>query len=200
LGQTKLLELIVEDDETIDSLAKGGTLYGLTLDDVDRMSPTELRNKLRDERKKRREDQETHERLLVDKNKKIDEYAKLKSNLPAQVLKLRQDVITATGEAILAINKLTRLRLDVHDVPGFAEHRDDIVGAVGVTFLQSLWQVQAWLTEESIWADQAFAGSRIEIRAGSERGPDLTDEQIMNLKNAGADEAARVFNIEPESY
>ncbi len=192
LGRSKMLELTIEDEETIDSFAKGGTLYGLMLDDVDRMSPTELRAKLRNERKKRKEDQETHERLLVDKNKKLDEYTRLRSDIPAQILKLRQDVITATGEIIAGINKLTRIRLDVHDVPGFAEHRDEIVGAVGVTMLQSIWQAQAWLTEESNWADHDFGGSRIEIRATSERGPDLSPDEIQNLKNAGIEEAVRV--------
>ncbi len=43
-------------------------------------------------------------------------------------------------------------------------------------------------------------GSRIEIRATSERGPDLSDEEITKLKNDGADEAARVFGIDPGSY
>lgn len=194
LNRTKLIELVSEDDQELEELSKGGTLAGLTLDDIERMTKQELRNALRKERDKRKADQEAHERLLADKNKKIDDYARLKSDLSASVMKLRQDVIAATGEAILAINKLTRLRLDVHDVPGFAEHREEITGAVGVTFLQSLWQVQAWLTEEATWAEHDFAGSRIEIRATSERGPDLTPDEIQNLKDAGIAEAARVTN------
>lgn len=192
LDRTKLIELVSEDDQELEELSKGGTLAGLTLDDIERMTKQELRTALRTARQDRQHDQETHERLLADKNKKIDQYEKLKSNLNEQVLKIQQDVIKAAGQAILGINQLTRLRLDVHEIPGFAENREEIVGAVGVTLLQSLWQVQAWLTEEAGWAEHDFAGSRIEIRATSERGPDLSPEEIKNFKNAGIEEAARV--------
>ncbi len=47
LGKTKLFELMTEDDEDIAELAEGGTIAGLTLDDIDRMSVRELRATLR---------------------------------------------------------------------------------------------------------------------------------------------------------
>lgn len=43
LGKAKLFELMTEDDEELAELADGGTVAGLTLDDVDRMSVRELR-------------------------------------------------------------------------------------------------------------------------------------------------------------
>jgi hypothetical protein len=193
LGRTKILDLAIEDEETIDSFAKGGTLYGLTLDDVDCMSPTELRNKLRDERKKRKHDQEAHERLLVDKNKKIDQLAKVQGSIPKLILDLRQKATLASGEAIAGINKMTRVRLDARDVPGYDDHVEEYAGAIGVTFLQALYQVQAYLTEEIGYAEAMFSGTKIEIRATTERGPDLSEEEIQALKDAGAEEAARVL-------
>lgn len=195
-SRTKLLDLLSEDDQELEELAKGGTLAGLTLDDVERMSPTELRAALRKERQKLRDDKEAHERLLVDKNKKIDEYARREGSIPAKIFDLRQAAALASGEAIAAINKLMKIRLDIREVPGYDEHVEEIVGAVGVTFLQGLWQIQAYLTEEMNYAEQVFSGSRIEIRATSERGPDLSDEEIQRLKEAGAEESARVFGYE----
>lgn len=73
LGRTKLLELMVEEDEDLDALAEGETVAGLTLDDVDRMTVRELREALRKSRAKRREDQEVHEKLLSEKDAKIND-------------------------------------------------------------------------------------------------------------------------------
>lgn len=50
LGRTKLYELMLEDDDDLAALAEGGTVAGLTLDDVDRMTTRELRRALREAR------------------------------------------------------------------------------------------------------------------------------------------------------
>jgi len=71
LGKSKLFELMVEDDEALAALANGGSVAGLKLDDVDRMSVRELRVNLREARA----DAEAHQQLLADKNSKIDELA-----------------------------------------------------------------------------------------------------------------------------
>ncbi|HCK4741513.1 TPA: DUF3102 domain-containing protein, partial [Pseudomonas aeruginosa] len=47
LGKAKLLELISEDDDDLVALADGGTVAGLDLDDIERMSCRELRKALR---------------------------------------------------------------------------------------------------------------------------------------------------------
>lgn len=71
LGKSKLYELMVEDDDDLEALADGGTVAGLELDEVDRMSCRELRKALR----KSREDSEAKEQVIADKNKKLDELA-----------------------------------------------------------------------------------------------------------------------------
>jgi hypothetical protein len=48
LGKTKLYALMLEDDDELAALAEGGTVAGLTLDEIDRMSCRELRNALRE--------------------------------------------------------------------------------------------------------------------------------------------------------
>lgn len=68
LGKSKLIELTVLDDEEIKELAKGGTVLDLTLDEVDRMSVSELRRALREAT----EEKTAKDRLLAEKNEKLD--------------------------------------------------------------------------------------------------------------------------------
>lgn len=56
---------MVLDNEELDELADGGTVAGLTLDDVDRMSVRELRQALREAR----ETNAAQQRVLADKMK-----------------------------------------------------------------------------------------------------------------------------------
>lgn len=73
LGKTKLLELVTESDEDLDELADGGTIAGLHLDEIDRMTTRELKAALREAKAKAKEDGEISERILADKDKKINE-------------------------------------------------------------------------------------------------------------------------------
>lgn len=50
LGKSKLFELMTEPDEDLAELAQGGTLAGLKLEDIDRMSVRELKKALREQR------------------------------------------------------------------------------------------------------------------------------------------------------
>lgn len=72
VGKSKLLELAVLDDDQISLLAEGGTVLGLVLDDVDRMTVSELRAKLREERRAAKEAEDVAGRLLQTKNERID--------------------------------------------------------------------------------------------------------------------------------
>lgn len=78
LGKTKLFELMVEDDDDLAELAEGGTLVGLTLDDVDRMTSRELRRALREAR----EDTTAKAKVTASKDNKINE-------LDAELAKLK---------------------------------------------------------------------------------------------------------------
>lgn len=71
LGKSKLLELLVEEDVTLIELAEGGDINGHTLDDIDRMTRNELRAALRESR----ETAEAKDKVIADKNKKVDELA-----------------------------------------------------------------------------------------------------------------------------
>lgn len=71
LGKSKLLELLVEEDDTLAELADGGDINGHTLDDVDRMTVKELRLALREAR----DTAEAKDKVIADKNAKIDQLA-----------------------------------------------------------------------------------------------------------------------------
>lgn len=107
LGKSKLFELMTEDDESLTELADGGTVAGLTLDEVDRMSCRELRQALREAR----ETNAAQQRVLADKNEKIDSLStKLEKKSRIQppkpdeeVKKLRAEVTALAVEAESAI-------------------------------------------------------------------------------------------------
>ncbi len=110
LGKAKLFELMTEDDENLAELADGGTVAGLTLDDVDRMSVRELRQALREAREAR-ETNAAQQRVLADKNEKIDSLStrlEKKSRIQPpepdeEVKKLRAEVTALAVEAESAI-------------------------------------------------------------------------------------------------
>lgn len=107
LGKAKLFELMTEDDEELAELADGSTVAGMTLDDVDRMSVRELRQALREAR----ETNAAQQRVLADKNEKIDSLStrlEKKSRIQPpepdeEVKKLRAEVTALAVEAESAI-------------------------------------------------------------------------------------------------
>lgn len=108
LGKTKLFELMTEDDDELAGLADGGTIAGLNLDDIDRMTSRELKAALRDAR----EDADAKQRVLSDKNSKIDDLttklqkqSKIKPPAPdAEAEKLRKEVSAIAFEAEAVLN------------------------------------------------------------------------------------------------
>ncbi|ECD4176964.1 TPA: DUF3102 domain-containing protein [Salmonella enterica subsp. enterica serovar Napoli] len=74
LNKSKLFELVTEDDEDLAELAEGGTVAGLTLDDIDRMSVRELRKALRESK----EDLAASRKLNAEKSQEINELKETK--------------------------------------------------------------------------------------------------------------------------
>ncbi|ELC8786599.1 DUF3102 domain-containing protein [Salmonella enterica] len=74
LGKAKLFELVSEDDEELIELAEGGTVAGMTLDDIDRMSVRELRKALRESK----EDLAASRKLNAEKSQEINELKETK--------------------------------------------------------------------------------------------------------------------------
>lgn len=104
--QAKLLELVTLDDEEIGALAEGGSVRGLTLDDVSTMSVTELRSALREEREQRA----SQARLLQEKNEKLDQLEtklgkkkKVKPTIDAQTEAVLQQMREATNTVLATV-------------------------------------------------------------------------------------------------
>ena len=72
LGKSKLLELVTQDDDDLKELAEGGTVAGLKLDEVDRMSVQELRKALRNARA----DKDALSKVMANKDSRLNELSK----------------------------------------------------------------------------------------------------------------------------
>ena len=139
LGKSKLLELLVEEDVTLVGLADGGEVNGMTLDDVDRMTVRELRVALRENR----EDAQAKDKVLADKNAKIDELAEklekakkkggVKEPNPADVA---SELHMAVGAKEVAIrSQLAQLgdyfaQMAAHEAAHGLSHRARMAGAL----------------------------------------------------------------------
>ncbi|MDS7933983.1 hypothetical protein RMB03_06905 [Acinetobacter sp. V91_7] len=129
-NQSKLLELLVLDDEEIKELSEGGSVNDITLDDIDRMTSSELRKKLRDMKL----DTEAKEQILQKKDQKINELdSKLtKLQSPAEIKKRAESEEQAIEKAALEtlntasitfLNALMRYQNEVNSVLDTAEKK-----------------------------------------------------------------------------
>ncbi|WP_334469221.1 helix-turn-helix domain-containing protein [Arsenophonus sp. PmNCSU2021_1] len=114
LGRSKLYELMLEDDDDLAELAEGGTIAGLTLDDVDRMSVRELKAALRkDEAALKRSQQ-----LVAEKEKQLQQLSQQLAGKTSSVAASdeqtpvdAQQWVTLTLEGVGERLKSERLRL-----------------------------------------------------------------------------------------
>lgn len=107
LGKTKLLEMLILDDDEIKELIEDGSARGITLDDVDRMSVSELRKRLREAKA----DTEAKERLIANKNERLDtletELGRKHASPPAPdeaLLTLHQELARQTQQSLAGLD------------------------------------------------------------------------------------------------
>ncbi|HCM1915228.1 TPA: DUF3102 domain-containing protein [Salmonella enterica subsp. salamae serovar 28:r:e,n,z15] len=125
LDKSKLFELMTEDDETLAELAEGGTVAGLTLDDIDRMSVRELRKALRESK----EDLTASRKLNAEKSEEINELKETRFRTvepDAAIQKLIQDF----GE-----EHEKSLRTFIGALPDFFQHLEDDYNKRGVSHM-----------------------------------------------------------------
>ena len=97
-SQSKLIELLVLDDSEVLELEEGGTVRGLTVDDVDRMGVRELRANLRESRA----DKAADEKMLAKKNAEIDKLSRriAKAKPDDVLLDLQKEATTLMNDAL----------------------------------------------------------------------------------------------------
>lgn len=135
LGKSKLLELLVEEDVTLIELADGGDINGHTLDDVDCMTVKELRLALRESR----ETAAAKDKVIADKNKKVDELAEklakkgTKEPKPQDVASELTMRLSTTEVGVRSdISRLRDLfeQLTAHGEAHGFDHRPQMVGCI----------------------------------------------------------------------
>lgn len=139
LNVSKLLELISQPDEDLVYLLNGGTVAGRKLDDIERMPRSELAQLLRHERDQRRADKEVADRMLLNKDAKINELAaKLDMRdgdpeWPAVFARLTGDVTVAGGLILQQLDKLAWAREQIALLPQSDWPEQDQRAAAGVS-------------------------------------------------------------------
>lgn len=83
LNQGKLLELLVLDDEEIEALSNGDTVRGITLDDIDCSSVSELRTKLRKALREQAEENAAQAEMIRRRDQRINELEEENARLTA---------------------------------------------------------------------------------------------------------------------
>ena len=138
LGKSKLLELLVEEDVTLVGLAEGEEVNGMTLDDVDRMTVRELRIALRENR----EQMQAKDKVLGDKNAKIDELAEKLEKSKKRGVKEPEPADVASELNIAVSSKTVAIRshlvqlgeyfaqMSAHEQVHGLPHREVMLGAI----------------------------------------------------------------------
>lgn len=115
LQPSKLIELAVLDDEDVKELAKGKTVAGIDLDEIDTLSTRELRARLREVRSQL----EAKDKVIASKNKKLDEIDERNSHKAAYELQFERglkDIGAAFEKLQLACAEIARLAESIPDM------------------------------------------------------------------------------------
>ena len=127
LGVSKIRALTVLDDDSIKALEDGGLIEGVgTLDDISRMTVKELRDALREEKKKRKEERDAQEAAISQKEKKLNELEmELRYREPptkeqlaqAALDELKKKFFLQVGEASHALHSLMLTIIQAQEIP-----------------------------------------------------------------------------------
>lgn len=146
--QTKLMELAVLDDEELAALESGEPVAGITLDDIERMGASQLRQAIRearadleakDERAQKREaeieklqKQLRQAKLERQRAKPEDTLATLRTRIAAAQLQVRMDISGQGDDADSLYERFAELRSHAVDAEGDGgEHDTFMAGVIG---------------------------------------------------------------------
>ncbi|MGO1073202.1 hypothetical protein [Lysobacter sp. CA199] len=146
-SKSKLFELMVLDDDDLDALSSGGSVAGLKLDDVERMSVSELRAALRKSRQSEKDSEDTHSRLLAKKDERINQLdRKLAQADTAKRAPNRQEADRQDAEsALLAKLQNSAMKLYGEITPFAQDVADCLEGAPSESFATAVTTTVQWL-------------------------------------------------------
>lgn len=171
-SQTKLLELVTLDDDDLTVLDEGGSVAGLMLDDIDRLSTTELRKELREHKERLKKDTETNDKMMARKNKKIDELTKQlegdrkNASWSIQTEVINTDVVAACGKMLEQLDVLEQLR---EDIVAASSNDEDITSqyeAMAITYFDALGQAFDRFNQIANDCDEVFGAIKNKAVAG----------------------------------
>lgn len=128
-SQSKLLELLVLDDEEMVELADGGTVRGMTADAVATMGVRELRASLREHMAEK----DATEKLLATKDAKINKLSRhIAKSTPDQVLlELQKESVTLMNDALGCVRGQIRQAFIAIKNHGDDDHSVFMAGLLG---------------------------------------------------------------------
>ncbi|EPH7255979.1 hypothetical protein ACWKA7_001545 [Acinetobacter baumannii] len=179
--QTKLLELVVLDDDDLDFIEQGGSIGAVSLDSIDTMSTRELKQALRDAKA----DKDAADLLLKKKDEKLNE-------LDAKITKLQSPVqIKKRAEseeqliAAKALEEATSACLTMHnDTVRFKNTVNSVLDTINE---HGLYNIQEQLEALVISAFQQIAQTSVEL------GIQIDFETMVNPAWLPADESTAPF-------
>jgi len=154
-SQTKILELVVLDDDDIDVLEQGGSIGDLSLDTIETMTVSELKKALRDAKS----DIEAKEQVIKTKDQKanelLEENTKLKS--PAQIKKRAETEQQQLAKK--ALEEISAACLKMHnDTVRFTNEINSVIDAIEE---HGLYDIQEQLEANVIAAFQQIAQTSV---------------------------------------
>lgn len=162
LSPTKLYDLAILDDEEIKELAKGKTVAGMTLDEIDSMGSHELRAKLREAGQQL----EAKDKVLEQKNKKIDRLLEQDHQRPAWQKAFDHTIkeISEKGDALMrACADLAVLAESIASLELEGVEREGDLLALRAQLANRYYDLSDHLLEQSVGL---FVGARSEYIEG----------------------------------
>lgn len=156
-SQTKLLELVVLDDDDIDVIEQGGSIGDVSLDSIETMSVRELKKALREAKA----DNDAKDQLVQKKDQKINELdAKVtKLESPAQIKKRAETEQQQLAKTALEQASVACLTMH-NDVVRFSNHINSVLDTINE---HGLYDIQEQLEASVVAAFQQIAQSSVEL-------------------------------------
>ncbi len=154
---SKLLELMVLDDDDIDVIDNGGSIGDVSLDSIETMTVRELKKALREAKA----DNDAKDQLVQKKDQKINELdAKVtKLESPAQIKKRAETEQQQLAQTALKETSVACLTMH-NDVVRFTNHINSILESINEN---GLFEIQEQLEASVVAAFQQIAQSSVEL-------------------------------------
>lgn len=163
--QSKLLELVTMDDVEIEQLSNGETVRGLTLDEIDTMTASELKAALRKAQKDHKEELEAADKVIASRSEQLNmmekDIAKLRnksSDWHPRAFEIAIETTTRGAELFERIDQLHQLRLAILEEDFGEADKPAALEAMAVVYYDLVTQTVDRVRELVYECDEVFGG------------------------------------------